>query len=372
MVALGHVEVKRAVLAVLGLGLECHLDRGLDGAGTVAGVEDPGGTSIRASGGRCEELLREDDARLMGQAQEGGVVETTKLTTDRVVDLWHGVAVDVDPQARDRIEVAVAVGVDEVHALGTVDDEGSVICPPRVLGERVPDAREIAGDKVFGRHGSILTGDDLAGDGGFRSRGRTNRTRGRSWLQREPPERESGTLGRQGRSAFTHHRREEVDMDEPSVDFAIAAWREEGLWQVETLPPRTSENLESLLNALRAQPGEGGVLGLVSVAEEFLLVIRVLGSEVRFLVSDIFAAEDWPLGLDVLDRLEMPSPEDDEGDDPQPGGDLRILADFGIGADEIEMLLEDSERWPDEVLATLATRIGFGDQFDIALEQLPD
>lgn len=161
-------------------------------------------------------------------------------------------------------------------------------------------------------------------------------------------------------------------MDEPSVDFAIAAWREEGLWQVETLPPRTSENLESLLNALRAQPGEGGVLGLVSVAEEFMLVIRVLGSEVRYLLSDIYAAEDWPLGLDVLDRLEMPSPEDDESDDPQPGGDLRILADFGIGSDEIEMLLEDTERWPDEVLSTIATRIGFGDQFDLAVEQLPD
>ena len=109
-------------------------------------------------------------------------------------------------------------------------------------------------------------------------------------------------------------------MDDAAVDFAVAAWREDGLWQVELLPPRTGENLEGLVNALRAQPGEGGVLGLVSVAEEFFLLVRVLGEEVRLLLSDVYAAEEWPLGLDALERLGIPSPEDDESDDPQPAG----------------------------------------------------
>ena len=104
-------------------------------------------------------------------------------------------------------------------------------------------------------------------------------------------------------------------MDDDAVDFAVAAWREEGLWQVVTLPPRAADTLESLLGALRAQPGEGGVLGLVSVAEEFFVLTRVLGDEVRLLLSDLYAAEDWPLGLDALDRLGVPSPEDDESDD---------------------------------------------------------
>ena len=161
-------------------------------------------------------------------------------------------------------------------------------------------------------------------------------------------------------------------MDDAAVDFAVAAWREEGLWQVELLPPRTGETLESLVNALRAQPGEGGVLGLVSVAEEFFLLVRVLGEEVRLLLSDVYAAEEWPLGLDALDRLGVPSPEDDESEEPQPAGDLRVVDDFGVGPVEIELLLDDDEMWPDEQLATIATRIGFGEQFDAALEQLPD
>jgi putative tRNA adenosine deaminase-associated protein len=161
-------------------------------------------------------------------------------------------------------------------------------------------------------------------------------------------------------------------VDDAAVDFAVAAWREDGLWQVELLPPRTGENLEGLVNALRAQPGEGGVLGLVSVAEEFFLLVRVLGEEVRLLLSDVYAAEEWPLGLDALERLGIPSPEDDESDDPQPAGDLRIVDDFGVGPVDLELLLDDEEMWPDEQLATIAARIGFGEHFDTALEQLPD
>ena len=161
-------------------------------------------------------------------------------------------------------------------------------------------------------------------------------------------------------------------MDDAAVDFAVAAWREDGLWQVDLLPPRTGETLEALLNALRAQPGEGGVLGLVSVAEEFFLVVRVLGEEARLLLSDVYAAEESPIGLDALDRLGVPSPDDDESDEPLPAGDLRILDDFGVGPVEIELLLDDEELWPDEQLATLAARLGFGELFDAALEQLPD
>jgi len=161
-------------------------------------------------------------------------------------------------------------------------------------------------------------------------------------------------------------------VDDAAVDFAVAAWREDGLWQVVLLPPGTGETLEGLVNALRAQPGEGGVLGLVSVAEEFFLLVRVLGEEVRLLLSDVYAAEEWPLGLDALDRLGVPSPEDDESEEPQPAGDLRVVDDFGVSPVDLEFLLDDDEMWPDEQLATIATRIGFGEQFDAAVEQLSD
>jgi putative tRNA adenosine deaminase-associated protein len=159
-------------------------------------------------------------------------------------------------------------------------------------------------------------------------------------------------------------------VDDSAVDFAVAAWREDNLWQLVTLPPRATGSLDALVDALRAQPGENGVLGFVSVAEEFFIIVRVRGDEVRVLLSDVFAAEDWPLGVDALDRLGIP--EDVEGEDAEPAGDLRIVDDLGVGPEEIELLLDDPEMWPDEVLASLAARIGFGEQFDAALEQLPD
>lgn len=161
-------------------------------------------------------------------------------------------------------------------------------------------------------------------------------------------------------------------MDDAAVDFAIAAWRENNLWQVVALPPRTGESLETLVSALRVQPGETGVLGLVSVAEEFFLLARVRGTDVRLLVSDVFAAEDWPLGGDALEQLGIPEDIDGDEDDAAPAGDLRIVDDLGVGPEELEILLDDPEMWPDEQLATIAARLGFGEQFDLVLEQLPD
>jgi putative tRNA adenosine deaminase-associated protein len=161
-------------------------------------------------------------------------------------------------------------------------------------------------------------------------------------------------------------------VDDDAVDFAVAAWREDGLWQVVALPPRTADSLSSLVAALRAQPGEGGVLGLVSVAEEFFVLARVIGEDVRLLVSDLYSAEEHPLGLDSLDRIGVPVPDDDEGEDIVPAGDLRVVEDFGVSVEEIELLLDDADLWPDEVLAGIAARAGFGEQFDALLESLPD
>ena len=154
------------------------------------------------------------------------------------------------------------------------------------------------------------------------------------------------------------------------VDFAFAAWREEGLWRLEQLPARIGGQLDTLVSACRAQPGEGGVLGMVSVEEEFFVLVRVLGEDVRVLVSDVYAAEEWPIGLAALERLGTPMPDDDDSDDPEPGGDLRIVEDLGLGVEELELLLDDPELYPDEQLAGIANRLGFGDQFDTLLESI--
>lgn len=157
-------------------------------------------------------------------------------------------------------------------------------------------------------------------------------------------------------------------MDADAIDFVIAAWREDGLWQVSRLPKRNAADSQTLVTALRAHPAEVGVLGLISIAEEFFVITRVDGARIRYLLSDLEAAIDWPLAADVLDQLGLPVPDLDELDDVTPAGDLTLLADLGMPATELAILTEDIELYPDEVLSAVAARLGFGDQFDDLLE----
>jgi putative tRNA adenosine deaminase-associated protein len=160
-------------------------------------------------------------------------------------------------------------------------------------------------------------------------------------------------------------------MDEGALDFALCVWREDGRWQVSSLPPRAADSLDTFVHAVRQQPGEGGTLGLVSVADEFFVVVRVNGDAVRYLLSDLNAAYDWPLADEVADALGIEVPEDDEElDEVQPAGDLTLLADFGMDAAELDVLCSDPELYPDEQLGSVAARLGFADQLESTLQSL--
>jgi putative tRNA adenosine deaminase-associated protein len=157
-------------------------------------------------------------------------------------------------------------------------------------------------------------------------------------------------------------------MDEDAIDFVVAAWREDGQWQVSRLPRRTAMDHRSLIAALSAHPADNGVLGFVSVAEDFFIVARTDRNESRFLLSDVAAALDWPLASQVLDELDLPLPDEDDLDELMPAGDLTLLADLGMGASELAMLSEDDELYPDEVLTAVANRLGFGILFESLFE----
>jgi putative tRNA adenosine deaminase-associated protein len=160
-------------------------------------------------------------------------------------------------------------------------------------------------------------------------------------------------------------------MDEDAIDFVVAAWREDGDWQVSRLPRRTGVDRESLIAALSAHPADNGVLGLVSVAEDFFVIARTDRVDSRFLLSDVAAALDWPLATDVMDALGLPLPDDEDLDELTPAGDLTLLADLGMSASELSILSEDIDLYPDEVLAAVANRLGFGAQFESLFDGRP-
>lgn len=158
---------------------------------------------------------------------------------------------------------------------------------------------------------------------------------------------------------------EQLEANAEGIDFAVVAFREEGVWQVEQLPEDSIEDIDSFAQELRRWPGDGGSLGMLSVDEDFFILLRVQGTKARLLLSDVTAATDWPIARSAIAFLELPIPEDE--DDQAPAGDLGILADLGLGAMDMGALLDDYELYPDEMLGDIARRVGFGAQFDEAV-----
>ena len=161
--------------------------------------------------------------------------------------------------------------------------------------------------------------------------------------------------------------------------FAVAVYREGGRWECALLPPAVLDSLDACMAALRQQPAEGGPVALVDIADEFFVVLRLAPSgDIRVLLSDVTAAEEWELArqaLDLLDRSADGRGEADAPDDPEevwPAGDLGIFRDLGLDERELGAILDDVDLWADEMLAAVAARIGVGEPFGRVLDSLDD
>lgn len=145
-------------------------------------------------------------------------------------------------------------------------------------------------------------------------------------------------------------------------DIALAAYREEGVWQLQELADPVLTSLDAVITGLRRFPGDAGAIGLLALEEDVFLVVRVIGPQVRLLLSDVTAADIFDLAREAIEHLGLPYPEDD--DEPAPAGDLAILSDLGLHADDLGELIDDFDLYPDEMLSDIADRLGFGELFD--------
>jgi putative tRNA adenosine deaminase-associated protein len=152
-----------------------------------------------------------------------------------------------------------------------------------------------------------------------------------------------------------------TDAEVNAIDFAVVAYRDEGDWNIAELPGRALDDVDTISRELRRYPGETGALAMISIDEDFVLVIRAQGELVRVLLSDATAATDWTLARSAVDYLGV---HVDVDDDQAPAGDLGIVADMGFSAADMGALLDDYDLYPEEVLSEVARKIGFGDKFD--------
>ena len=153
------------------------------------------------------------------------------------------------------------------------------------------------------------------------------------------------------------------------TDFAVVVVRNEGRWDVELLPDRLVEDLDGLLATLRMQPGEGGAIGLVNVADEFFVAVRVGAGPDRLLLSDVTAAVAWDLARQVAERIGVAPPADeDDVAEVWPAGDLGIFTDLGVDEMVLGAVLSDLDAYADEQLLELAERLGFAEPYERVVE----
>jgi putative tRNA adenosine deaminase-associated protein len=153
-----------------------------------------------------------------------------------------------------------------------------------------------------------------------------------------------------------------------SSDFCVVVYRDDDVWEVELLPAALTEDLDGLIAALRQRPGIGGTIGLAAVGDDFFVALRMIGTQVSVFLSDLTASVDWPLAWQVLDHLDIPVPDDEDLDQVLPAGDMSIFADLGVDEMELGALSGDLDLFPDEVLASIARRLGFGPALERALD----
>ena len=160
---------------------------------------------------------------------------------------------------------------------------------------------------------------------------------------------------------------EDADLDFPSdaseedIDLIIALYREEGQQIGIELDPHLANDLDALIGQLRRIPGDAGALGMVSLAGEVFVLVRVRGKNVKVYLSDIVAALDWPICRDVIEFLDEEIP--DEEDESVPVGDSDILADAGLKEFDLESWASNYDIEAPEILAQIAKKIQFGPAF---------
>jgi len=149
------------------------------------------------------------------------------------------------------------------------------------------------------------------------------------------------------------------------VDVSMVFYREEGQWNVAALPARGSTTMEGVLDAVRRFPGEGGVMGAVAVGDEFFVIVREAGQGRRLMLSDGASTLDWSLADEAAVMLGL---DEDEPEEYEPIGDLGLLEDFGVSADDIVAICQNEDLYPDEQLSAIASRLGCADQWQTALD----
>jgi putative tRNA adenosine deaminase-associated protein len=152
--------------------------------------------------------------------------------------------------------------------------------------------------------------------------------------------------------------------------FAVACVREDGKWRCTAMDTSVLSELDVAITELRKVRSTGAIIGLLGVDDQFFLMLRPSPQGISLLLSDAAAALDYDIAADALDLLRVEPPSEDD-EEVWPEGTLDILADIGLPAAELQVIVGETDLYPDEQLQMVAQRCGFADEFNKLLDSIP-
>ena len=154
--------------------------------------------------------------------------------------------------------------------------------------------------------------------------------------------------------------------------WAVRVARPDGRWRVELLAADAGDELPVLERAL-GEPGTGEwpppFVLVVDSRLYFVALRHGPGGMVRALISDATMLE-WVLAAEVVERYGIGVDTEGAFDDDEagwPGGDMDLFADDGLPADELRPIVTADDLWADEMVARIATRLGFAEELAAAV-----
>lgn len=148
------------------------------------------------------------------------------------------------------------------------------------------------------------------------------------------------------------------DAEPDEIDLVVALYREDDTPAAMALAKELANDFDEFVGQLRRVPGEAGSVGAVIIDSDFFVIVRVRGKKVEVLLSDIVAADDWPIARDAADFLgeEVTDDEDDAG----PVGDFDMFSDAGMSEFDLEQLASDLDADPADIVAEIFGKLGYG------------
>ncbi|WP_199254433.1 tRNA adenosine deaminase-associated protein [Mycolicibacterium mengxianglii] len=161
------------------------------------------------------------------------------------------------------------------------------------------------------------------------------------------------------------------DASELPDGFGVAVVREDGKWRCAPMKSAAVISLSAAETELRELRSSGAVFGLLDIDDEFFVILRPAPAGTRLLLSDATAALDYDLAYEVLENLDIDIDEDElDESDPFEEGDLGLLADLGLTAGVLGVILADTELYADEQLSRIAREMGFADELAAVLDRI--